>query len=258
MLDRTTSSASSLHAVEYLFTLLDDFGSYPEGVVKPADRLAGTAFFPGGAGLFGAAPGKPLPPMPDGGILVVGYNFDSEAGFARSLARSAENVNGPTWRPLLAVLARANMDPRACFFTNAYMGLKAGRVATGEFPGARDADFVQRCRAFMLEQLRVTQPRLILTLGTHVPAFLAPLSPALNPTWSHVTSLLQLDTQNAALVPHARFHTVTHDVTVAALTHPSRRHINVTRRLYKGHQGDDAEAQLLHDALTASHLKQDG
>ncbi|MEO7000431.1 MAG: hypothetical protein ABI068_01325 [Ktedonobacterales bacterium] len=247
-------SGLDMRSIEHLFTLLDDFGQFPEGVVKPTGRIGGTAFFPGGAGLFDATLSEPLPPMPVGGILVIGYNFDSEAGFMRSLERSTENLNGPTWRPLLVLLDRVGIDKHVCFFTNAYMGLKAGRVATGEFPGARDADFVQRCRAFMLEQLRVTQPRLILSLGTHVPAFLAPLSPALNPTWSNVTSLLQLDTQNAALVPHVQFPSVTHDVTVAAITHPSRRHINVTRRLYKGHQGDDAEALLLRDALAASQL----
>jgi hypothetical protein len=38
-------------------------------------------------------------------------------------------------------------------------------------------------------------------------------------------------------------------VTVAALTHPSHRHINVKQRRYKGVDGEGAEDELIQDAI---------
>ena len=71
-------------AIEELFALLDQFGSYPNGVIKIPERLDGTAFFPGGWGLWNTQPHELPPPVPIGGSLVIGHNFDSEAGFQRS------------------------------------------------------------------------------------------------------------------------------------------------------------------------------
>ena len=54
------------------------------------------------------------------------------------------------------------------------MGLRAGSTNTVRFPGAKDEGFVERCRSFLAEQIRAQRPRVILTLGSHVPAFIAP------------------------------------------------------------------------------------
>ncbi len=78
--------------------------------------------------------------------MVPGHDFYSEAGFRRFAAKSTK---GPTWHNLLALLARVGIEPERCFFTNAYMGLRAGSRNTGRFPGARDPGFVERCRAFL-------------------------------------------------------------------------------------------------------------
>lgn len=160
---------SEQHPVERLFALLDQVSPYPAGVIPLWARIGGTAFFPGGSGLWGAVAHQPLPPMPIGGVMVLGHNFDCETGFAYSLAHAGENLNGPTWRTLRGVLERAGIAMEACFFTNAYIGLKAGSKPTGKFPGVRDAAFVRRCQQFLLEQVRIQQPRLLLTLGKEVP-----------------------------------------------------------------------------------------
>ncbi len=72
--------------------------------------------------------------MPVGGVMVLGHDFYSEAGFRR-FAKRGESTKGPTWRNLLALLARVGIGPERCFFTNAYMGLRAGSRNTGRFPG---------------------------------------------------------------------------------------------------------------------------
>lgn len=241
---------SEEHPIEYLFTLLDQVvAPYPAGVVQVRGRIGGTAFFPGGTGLWGTVPDQPLPPMPVGGVMVLGHNFDCETGFAASLRRGGENLNGPTWRTIRAVLRQAGIALEQCFFTNAYMGLKAGSEPTGTFPGARNGDFVRRCQRFLTEQIRLQQPRLLLTLGKEVPPVLAPLAPELCQAWLGLRTLQELDAHGVSLVDSARFPDVQQVTTVVALTHPANRAPNVRRRRYNGLEGDAAEQALLQDAL---------
>jgi uracil-DNA glycosylase len=187
--------------------------------------------------------------MPVGGVMVLGHNFDSEVGFAYSLAQEGENLKGPTWRTLRSVLTQAGIALEDCFFTNAYMGLKAGSKPTGEFPGARDAAFVRRCQWFLGEQIRVQQPRLLLTLGKEAPPVLMPLAPALHEAWADVRTLGEIDRRGVGLVGPIRFPSTPHPTVVVALTHPANRAPNVKRRWYQGLKGDAAEQALLRAAL---------
>jgi uracil-DNA glycosylase len=241
------------HPVERLFELLSIFGEYPDGVVPLHGRITGTAFFPGSAGLWGTHAGAGLPPMPVGGVMVLGHNFDSETSFVRSLANGTERTNGPTWGTLHALFTRAGIPMECCFFTNAYMGLKAGAKSTGAFPGARDPNFVRRCQAFLLEQIRTQQPKLILTLGKEVLPMIAPLAPELLASWSGVRSIQELDERTTALVSRVWFPGLAQPCEVLALTHPAHRAPNVTRRHHRGAHGDAAELALLHEALTRVH-----
>ena len=241
------------HPVERLFEGLKTVEPYPEGVVHVPERLPGTAFFPGGMGLWHPEPEGTLPSMPVGGVMVLGHDFYSEAGYRRFVANRGESTKGPTWRNLLALLARVDIGPEQCFFTNAYMGLRAGSQNTGRFPGAKDPGFVDRCRAFLAEGLRAQSPRLVLTLGSHVPAVLAPLSEDLAP-WLKVASLKALDEAGRPLVPDARFPQGLR-ATVAALVHPSIRWASVLGRRYDSLNGDAAEVAMLEEALRASGLR---
>jgi len=136
-----------------------------------------------------------------------------------------------------AAVEEAGIDPEQCFFTNAYMGLRAGQRATGPFPGARDPGFVERCRRFLGAQIEVQRPRLILTLGTYVPAVLAPLAPKLV-RWRDVANLREIDAARCPVVLDARFIGAGDGPTaVVALTHPSHRPLNVGQRCYRGAVG---------------------
>lgn len=95
----------------------------------------GTAFFPGGSGLWrGAVLGGPLPiAFPEAPIMLVAHNYDSITAFERSVARKGE-VTTPFWRDrLIPYLRFAEIDPAEVFFTNALMGCKPGS-AVGPMP----------------------------------------------------------------------------------------------------------------------------
>ncbi len=244
--------------LDELFRAMAAVSPYPPGVLPIQERISGTAFFPGGDGVWRSSTTREATaPFP---IMILGQDFDSRAGFERALARGSEvpaesdqwKAN-PTWRNLIALFGRVGIEPSACFFTNAFMGLRESAENTGRFPGAKDKDFAGRCRAFLSVQIRAVQPRLVFTLGSWVPRFLAEGIPELS-HWKESRSLRDLDrvgplAANVRLIPQGGSV-----VTVAALTHPSLRNVNVGRRRYASLHGDDAELRLISDALVHAGL----
>jgi hypothetical protein len=239
-----------MQPIDLLFDSMIEVEPYPTGVVRVPGRIPGTAFFPGGYGLWqrdGAVPQNP--------IMILGHDFHSEAGFRESLDRGGEvvidngqRVMGPTWRSLTCLLKAVDVDPSICFFTNAYMGLREGADPTGRFPGSNNPGFVERCRAFLRLQIRTMRPRAILTLGAWVPAFIAPLSPELE-CWTKTRSFFDIDNARP-MIPNARFPGAPDVVcTVGALTHPSLRGPNVRHRRYAEARGHPAELQLIRNVL---------
>ena len=241
---------SSRHPVDALFRQLQKVSPYPEGVVPVPKRIAETAFFPGGAGLWGTQANQPLPPMPIGQVMILGHDFDTEAGFHESLYAQSENLKCPTWRNLLWLLDQVGIPAETCFFTNLYMGLRAGHAkVTGRFPGSRYPRFVKQCRTFLTHQIKAQRPRLILTLGAHVPSAIAPLSPDLA-DWSGFQRFQDLDEGGHALIPRVHFAKALNvQSTVVALTHPSLWHRCVMTRRYGNLAGKAAELTLLQNAM---------
>jgi hypothetical protein len=220
---------------------------YPAGVIPIPQPIDGTAFFPGGYGLWRPEISEPLPPFPTHGIMVLGHDFHSESGYRESLARGREAATQPTWRNLLAFMKAARIDPERCFFTNVYMGLRAGRLTTGEFPGARNAEYVEHCVAFLRQQIEAQQPSLILTLGINVPPLLGRLSAQLT-DWTQRRGLPYLDEAGPVRFG-ARFDGTDVRSTVVALTHPSLRTASVRYRRYAGEVGHAAELLMLSEAM---------
>ena len=136
----------------------------PSGVQRVGAPIDGTAFFPGGHGLWrGTEPHGPLPEFfPRNPVMFVGHNFDSVRGYERSRQRGIELIRNTTWAKLLQYIAAAGLSPEECFFTNALMGLQpatsVGRLKTTEL-------FRAECRQFLSEQVRIVRPRAIAALG---------------------------------------------------------------------------------------------
>jgi len=244
-----------MHPVDKLFSQLKTVEPYPQGVCGTDERIAGTAFFPGGDGLWKEQKNIERPAMPIGKIMVLGHNFDSVAGFRKSVAHGSENMKSPTWRYLINFLHDTNINPNSCFYTNVYMGLISGGSNVGKFPGSKDKAFVSRCLSYLKEQLAVVQPLVVLVLGIHVPALLANISEELS-VWRGIASFRMLDDSGIPKISKVTFSDV-HGVssTVVALTHPSRRDLNVGRRKYKDFVGSEAEIAMVNEALIETGLK---
>jgi hypothetical protein len=240
---------NDIHPVESFFGRLASLSSYPDGVVPMSARLEGIHFFPGGAGLAGVVPGQPLPPLPRGGVMVVGHNFYHEPGFRALLARGATEPASATWRNLVRLLDESDIPLDRCFFTNAFVGLIAGARPTGRFPGAADPAFVEWCLSFLREQLIMMQPSVVVALGTPVRRMLARLSPSLAAAWPGAARLRDLDARGAGLVYPAVFDGVARPAAAVALTHPAMRHASVARRRYRSLSGAVVEVHMLREAV---------
>lgn len=259
-------SAREQHPIEYLFNEQKRLPYCRYGVKPVPKMLTGTAFFPGGSGLWLGHSGSwytpsDRPDMPEGKVMVLGHNFDSEKGYKETKSLEVQHeLDSRTWRNLLPLLQAAGIDKKDCFFTNVYMGLKAGEKNTGEFPGAR-SEFKDRCQLFLTKQIAIQKPRLILTLGTEVPEFIAPLAPKLTEkaAWKKWQNFPKLDADEVSLVDDVRFDRAPEQsVTVVALLHPSERYRNAHLRSYCEQNGTDAELAMLKDALEQSGISNCG
>ena len=197
--------------------------SYPSRVLPmPVERIAGTAFFPGGSGLYLEDREPASVVFPVGGVMILGHNFDSEAGFMASVARGKEKLTSGTWAPLLRVLKEADIPLAQCFFTNAFIGLCEGND-NRKYRGRDDGAFRAACRVFLSAQIDFQRPRLIVTLGLHVPRMIAELSPDLSAWIGPKLRLTDIDA--APLVREAGFRLgdgSTHRAVVVPIAHPSR------------------------------------
>ena len=135
------------HPVDRLFAEMQEtIGEYPEGTVPVWARIRGTAFFPGGSGLWRPTDSDRLPTMPDGQVMVIGQDYYTRAGYLEFL-HAGQELNTQTWRELRKLFVAARLAEDRCFFTNAWMGLRSEGRATGRYAGARDRGFTRRCSA---------------------------------------------------------------------------------------------------------------
>jgi hypothetical protein len=136
--------------------------------------IPGTAFFPGGSGLWrGLEARGPLPELfPYAPVMFVGHNFDSIRAFDKSFDNGGE-AGGEFWRRLLVILAGASLGPERCFFTNVLMGLKPGS-ATGPMPSVRG--YREQCAQFLQTQIDIVKPSAVVALGVNAEGFVSRLS----------------------------------------------------------------------------------
>lgn len=151
------------------------------------DLIDGTAFFPGGSGLWrGGEKHGALPELfPDAPIMFVGHNFDSIRGFNKAHEDGGE-PDGQFWKKLLGILHGAALSPKQCFFTNALMGLKPGS-STGSMPG--DSKYRKQCAMFLRKQVEIVKPKAVIALGVKAESFVArlgkPWKKSLHPSARH-------------------------------------------------------------------------
>lgn len=181
------TTCGTIHVSHRLLAKLAELGPYPPGAQEIAerDRIRGTAFFPGGFGLWD--PDGMLPELPPRPVVIVGHNWGTPEDHRWASGRGAEYSESwpeaeqrscSTWWNLLPLLRGAGITPEHCFFTNAYMGLKAdGGPNEGDFPTTPDFD--RHCRDFLALQLRELVPGVVVAMGKPAVKMLARTVPAL-------------------------------------------------------------------------------
>ncbi len=169
--------------VERLFLKMEELvpaASYPAHVLPIRERIAGTAFFPGGSGLYLESLDPSEVESPVGGVMILGHNFDSESGFRASLQRKKEILSRGAWAGTLMRLNDVRIPLNQCFFTNAFMGLCEGND-NKKYLGRECGRFREACASFLKAQIELQKPRLIVTLGLKVPPLLATIASGLEP-----------------------------------------------------------------------------
>lgn len=225
-------------------------GPYPDGVLRVPAPLQGTAFFPGGYGLWREGEHATASTIPVHGAMCMGQDFHSKQGYEDSLRRGTEWPHVRTWRSLIAILEEAPLPPTQCFFTNGYMGLRESDKATGRFPGLLDGAFVKRCHQFLIHQIDVQQPRLIVTLGKAAFQALGAVSGSLT-RWRDARNYRELDAVGA--IQSCRFANGV-NTTAVALLHPSLRTPSLRHRRWNGLEGHEAEIGLLREGMRRAGL----
>lgn len=219
--------------------------NYPAGISPiKGNPLTGTAFFPAGDGLFKEGNFKLKNHYP---IMVVGQDYDNEINFYKvaGLPNQSEFENkNRTWGNLIKILGEENLDK--CFFTNAIMGLREGSSKnTGKSLAFKNDEksneFLKENIAFFQEQIKITEPTSIISLGIHVPKFMAHVFPKECGKLSMVNSFSDLDT----IIPESKIEVEAHKrkIKIIFLTHPALYFSNAARR--KNGQGLAFERNLL-------------
>jgi len=160
------------------------------------------------------------------------------------MLRNEENdLDCATWRNLRKLFAEANVKLTECFFSNVFMGLRKTDSPTGKFPGFKDGKFVSRNVEFLLFQIDIIKPKVIITLGKYSAELLSSLTDNLE-CWKNNKALNQPD---IGLKEGVKING--NIITCVALEHTSMRNSNVKRRRYKKFAGNEAEVRMLRDAL---------
>lgn len=162
-------------SVDVIQDLLDEMGrlvvTYPEKV-EPTGRtldelIAGTAFFPGGTGLWrGKISAGPLPEeFPERPFMFVAHNFGNLASLQQAIREKGEahSAFANLWTNLLGFFEYASpLTPAECFFTNALMGLKLDD-RSGKMPHSEA--YESQCLHFLGRQVQIVEPRAVVILG---------------------------------------------------------------------------------------------
>lgn len=159
-------------------------------------RMEGTAFFPGGDGVFKPTPTPGVVQFPIQGVLVLGSDFGDEASYDQQfngVESWHDEGSGPTWRNLLKLTDASGIRRSDLFCTNAWPCLrKGGKAVGGAPPASRNAGFTRRCQTFFLATLQLLQPRLVVPLGIYPTAFIASIGDTLCP-WGRVRGWRDVD-----------------------------------------------------------------
>ena len=242
---------SAVHPSEQLRAELEQFTGYEcAGMTPIPTPLPGLGVFPGGHGLWSAKPGFPLPPLVRPTVMIVANDFFSLDGFRKLQQQPmGESKSDPFWKNLQQLLTDAGVPLDACFFTNAIMGLRLVGPVEGKSPGFADPHFRAQCARFLVRQVELIRPQVILTLGEFAPQVLADVAPRML-NLSRWNSFAEVDRKERNLFRDVAIGPAELLVkAVAIMMHPSCRPWNVRQRCFREHTGHIAQVELVKAAM---------
>jgi hypothetical protein len=208
---------------------------FPQGIAPANISIRGPAFFPGGTGILHGSNGSARY-LPRGGVMIIAHNFGTLDDYERAVSRGREDLTSRTWLDLLPFLTTCDIDPSRCFFTNALMGVLIGGSSIGSRPAHRDPAYRKACADILRVSIGLQRPGLILVCGIKAAAFVGENLPGLE-RWAGATTMTYLDEVGPTQW--------TDNIPVVAITHPSRRHLNVGRRRFGSLLGNAAELAMI-------------
>ena len=133
--------------------IVKDYGE----ILPIRERTTAISPFPGGSGFLAGEPGERR-------FMVICHNYDGTDNLKK---HPKENYKAPFWLTLSTYWQGAGIGREEVFLTNYFMGAKPGK-ASGEVASFGGKNFCEECRAFFYEQVRLTNPKLIVVCGDNV------------------------------------------------------------------------------------------
>jgi hypothetical protein len=222
-----------------LFDKINMVEPYPNLVAPVISMINETAFFPGGQGLWLKNKSSSFPY-----ILVLGQDFSTLKEYEKIRDNKSSDLNCPTWRNLILLFNKSNVNLNDCFFSNVFMGLRETESMVGKFPGFKDKKFVERNLEFLKFQIQTIRPKIIITLGIYAVNMISRLSKVDLKSWNLGKTFKSIDEY---IKFEVNFESI--QCTCIALVHPSMRHLNIKNIRYNEYIGNDAEIQMLREAM---------
>ncbi len=201
----------------------------------------GFGFFPICSGV--SDPEKPFPKKP---ILILGQDFGHESYLEKIKEIGHEEDKNPTWVNLNKLLIEAGVKPETCFYSNCFPGVRVSEKITGPLEARKDKAFVQHCQQFMIEQIKVLQPRGVLLLGLEVVKFVRPVFPELTSAWKGFSKTSQFNTIEKSSIEVDLKGDL---IPFGFLIHPSFRGPNLWRRAGNSKDSQSLEIDIIRTML---------
>lgn len=232
--------------------------SYPKNEIEPVKdiyKFPGTAFFPGGDGLYKETAAEKID-FPFNKIMVLGQDFSNVKYLQNAKKQEAENeINSPTWRNLISLLHKVGIKPEDCFYTNVIMGARVAESNSGISAAFKEDNekFLKECFDFFKKQIEFQKPKLIIVLGIAVVKFLSNFIPELA-YYKKIEKIKKIDTDGMAIMPNINFfQDLNLQLNLVILQHPSFSELNIKHRTFKNFPpGETACIELLKEAVKIS------
>ena len=241
--------------------------TYPSSLQKVNCGIKGIGFFPGARGLWVDGDVS----ISNKKIMVLGHDFGTVVDYEKSENTGKESENSATWRNLLLMLKSFDIQKEECFFTNAIMGLRKVPPITGTNPaypnylkklrelskGINNTepnpnyDFMQQCKDFLITQIEIQKPKLIIVLGNERLELLGEITNSLQKIREQkIKKFTDIDANELACLKHITIKGIENFKTnIAIITHPSLYFANVHRREFNGEKNANAEIRMIKELL---------